>query len=85
MPADETPPVLWTPPEELVHSCTMSHFMDWLGLGFTDYEELWQWSVDDLEAFWSSIWRYFDVQADAPPIRALGSARDARAPSGSRA
>jgi acetoacetyl-CoA synthetase len=67
------PPILWTPPQELVDTCQMTHFAEWTGLGFGSYEELWQWSVDDLEAFWSSIWRYFDVQADAAPTRVLGS------------
>src|SRR4051812_48396659 len=67
------PPVLWTPPEGLVASCTLTHFADWVGLGFEDYEDLWRWSVEDLEAFWSSIWRYFDVASDAPPARVLGS------------
>jgi acetoacetyl-CoA synthetase len=71
------PPVLWTPPDELVASCTMTRFLQWLeedrGLAFEDYEAAWRWSVDDLEAFWSSVWTYFDVAADAPPMRVLGS------------
>ncbi len=67
------PKILWTPPEALVESCTMTRFMRWLGLGFEDYEELWQWSVSDLEAFWDAIWHYFDVVGDAPPLRVLGS------------
>src|SRR3954452_21942569 len=73
MAAEETPPILWEPPQELIDDCQMTKFAQWTGLGFADYEELWQWSVDDLEAFWSSIWRYFDVQADAAPVRVLGS------------
>lgn len=28
------------------------------------YSELWQWSVDNLPAFWEGIWDYFDVMAD---------------------
>src|SRR4051812_8042359 len=71
------PPVLWTPPDELVASCTLTRFLQWLeedrGLSFEDYEAAWRWSVDDLEAFWSSVWTYFDVEADAPPLRVLGS------------
>src|SRR4051812_43107568 len=67
------PPVLWTPPQELIDACTLTKFADWVGLGFNDYEELWRWSVDDLEAFWSSVWRFFDVMSDAPPLRVLGS------------
>ena len=28
---------------------------------FDSYEDLWRWSVDDLDAFWSAVWRFFDV------------------------
>src|SRR5262249_4055970 len=27
---------------------------------------LWAWSVEELEAFWESIWQYFDVRASKP-------------------
>ena len=72
------PPVLWTPPDELVD---VVHDDPLHALGVrraraaasTTYEDLWQWSVDDLEAFWSSIWTFFDVTADAAPMRVLGS------------
>lgn len=30
------------------------------------YEALWRWSVDNLDEFWASIWRYFDVQSPTP-------------------
>src|SRR5262249_3106210 len=36
---------------------------------------LWQWSVDDLPAFWRSIWDYFDVVARTPPGDTLPDAR----------
>jgi hypothetical protein len=35
------------------------------GRELATYEELWAWSVDDLEGFWASVWRYFDIQATA--------------------
>jgi acetoacetyl-CoA synthetase len=45
-------------------------YQDWLqqtrGLGFTSYDDLWRWSVTDLDAFWQSIWDYFDLQSPAP-------------------
>jgi acetoacetyl-CoA synthetase len=72
-PEHKPPPILWRPPADLVAGCTMTRFAEWVGLGFENYEELWQWSVDDLEAFWSSVWRFFDVQSDAAPMRVLGS------------
>jgi acetoacetyl-CoA synthetase len=46
----------------------MTEYMRWLeterGQRFDGYPDLWRWSVDDLEGFWSSIWEFFDVQAD---------------------
>jgi acetoacetyl-CoA synthetase len=32
-------------------------------LCFDDYQELWEWSVDDIEFFWETIWDFFDVKA----------------------
>lgn len=31
------------------------------GRRFASYQELWSWSVSDLEGFWSSIWEHFEV------------------------
>ena len=28
--------------------------------GFSDYHELWRWSVEDLEGFWGSIWERYE-------------------------
>jgi acetoacetyl-CoA synthetase len=36
------------------------------GVDVSGYDELWKWSVTDLEAFWTSIWEFFDVRARAP-------------------
>jgi acetoacetyl-CoA synthetase len=53
----------------------MGDFIRWLrterGLNFDTYAELWQWSVDDLPAFWGSIWDYFGVLAHADPEAVL--------------
>jgi acetoacetyl-CoA synthetase len=71
------PEKLWEPPAELVERSRLREFMRWLqaerGLAFATYDELWQWSVDDLEAFWSAIWDFFGVQADGEYEQALGS------------
>ena len=40
---------------------------------FDDYGALWRWSVDELEAFWSSIVSFFDVRFDAGGEQVLGS------------
>jgi acetoacetyl-CoA synthetase len=52
----------------------MAAYLDWLasrGRRFGSYDELWAWSVADLDAFWSSIWAYFDVGGQPPPTPVL--------------
>ena len=45
-------------------------YQDWLrdtrGLAFDSYDALWQWSVTDLDAFWQSVWDYFELQSPTP-------------------
>ncbi len=45
-------------------------YQDWLrerhGLQFDDYAALWRWSVSDLDAFWQSIWDYFELCSPTP-------------------
>ena len=36
------------------------------GLQFDTYDALWRWSVTDLEAFWQSIWDYFELRSPTP-------------------
>src|SRR5919202_6433387 len=61
---------LWEPPAELVESCLMTRYMRWLDRGFETYDELWRFSVEDLEGFWASIWEYFQVGADYEQVLA---------------
>src|ERR671911_1444776 len=72
--AEGTP--LWEPSEELKENARVSDYMEWLkaekDLSFTDYNELWEWSVTDLEGFWGSIWEYCGIQASKPYERVLG-------------
>src|SRR4051812_29112366 len=53
------PPVLWTPPDALLQRCAMGAFRR--ERGFDTYEELWRWSVEDLEGFWGAVWDRFGV------------------------
>ncbi|RMX04795.1 acetoacetate--CoA ligase [Corticibacter populi] len=50
-------------------------YQDWLartrGLHFDDYDQLWRWSTTELEAFWASIWEYFDIQSHTPYEKVL--------------
>src|SRR5699024_381141 len=31
-----------------------------------NYNDLWKWSVNEVESFWESLWEYFDVQSKDP-------------------
>jgi acetoacetyl-CoA synthetase len=72
-----SPAVLWEPPPDLVESCTLTRFRRWVeaerGLTLDSYDALWRWSVEDLEGFWTAIWRFFDVVADGDPEAVLAS------------
>ncbi|HZO70606.1 MAG TPA: acetoacetate--CoA ligase [Ktedonobacteraceae bacterium] len=61
---------LWEPSEELKRDANVTHYMQWLarekGLHFQTREELWEWSVNRLEDFWTSIWQYFQIQSSQP-------------------
>jgi acetoacetyl-CoA synthetase len=69
--------LLWEPSRERIERSNIRRYMRWLeaelGLRFSSYDELWRWSVTDLEAFWESVWRFFDVRASAPYERVLSS------------
>jgi acetoacetyl-CoA synthetase len=69
--------VLWTPTPELREESELGRYLRWIraerGLDFGDYDALWQWSVDDLEGFWGSLWDFFEIRAQVPYDRVLGS------------
>jgi acetoacetyl-CoA synthetase len=71
------PVPLWEPSARLIERARLTEFRRWLeaerGLRFGDYDELWRWSVDDLDAFWAAIWDFFEVQADGDPSTVLAS------------
>ena len=52
------------------HIAQIRLYQDWLaaqrGLHFENYDALWYWSTTDLDAFWQSIWDYFDLRSPTP-------------------
>ncbi|REE98490.1 acetoacetate--CoA ligase [Thermomonospora umbrina] len=58
---------LWEPSDEVISRARVTAYRRWLaergGPGPTgdSYEDLWRWSVTEVDAFWDSIWSYFDV------------------------
>jgi len=68
---------LWAPSPEQLASVEMCRFMQWVGerrgRAFADYDELWRWSVDELEDFWAAVWEFCEVRASKPYERVLAS------------
>ena len=50
-------------------------YRDWLkatrGLEFATYEELYRWSVDDLDGFWRSVWEWDGITSPTPVAEVL--------------
>ena len=71
--------ILWSPPADLSTTTEVGRYMEWLrterGRELASYDELWRWSVSDLEGFWSSIWDFFAIRAQAPYERVLTADR----------
>ena len=67
---------LWEPSEAFQRNANITRYMGWLreekGRDFLDYAALWEWSVDDLEGFWASIWEFGGVKAAKPYSAVLG-------------
>lgn len=72
-PTDTT--LLWEPSAAVKESTNLNHYMKWLekerGLAFQSYDDLWLWSVTDLEDFWQTVWDYFQVEASRGYTRVL--------------
>ena len=58
---------LWQPSEERIKSTNMYRFMtrvnERYGTQFTQYPDLWEWSVNNLEDFWTITWEFIDIRA----------------------
>jgi acetoacetyl-CoA synthetase len=69
--------VLWRPPADVRQTTQLGRFLDFVrdtrGRDLPGYDELFDWSVSDLEGFWGSLWDYFEVNAHTPYERVLGS------------
>ena len=71
------PEVLWRPSQEFVDRSNLIHYLGWLrsekGLYFQTYDEVWQWSVQNLADFWESIWQYFHIKSYTPYKQVLSA------------
>ena len=60
--------MLWRPSEETIANANLTSYTRWLAqnkqLSFSDYHQLWTWSVKNIDEFWGSLWQYFDILHD---------------------
>jgi acetoacetyl-CoA synthetase len=59
--------MLWKPSNEFIENSNLKRYENWLfeqkGLRFTDYQELHQWSIENLADFWKSLWHFFEIKS----------------------
>jgi acetoacetyl-CoA synthetase len=70
------PELLWQPSAQRIENAHLTHYLRWLrdrGRDFADYAALWEWSIVDQDAFWASLWDYFEVIASSGYERVLGA------------
>ncbi len=63
--AKKTP--LWEPSEETKRNANITRFIELVNKrynrGLSTYRELYQWSVDDIPAFWATMWDFAQIKA----------------------
>jgi len=57
--------VLWQPSEATIAASRVEHFRchveERRGLELPTYQNLWRWSVEDIEGFWQELWTYYGL------------------------
>jgi len=60
--------LLWSPSQNLINEANITRFMSEVNRRFDqtfdNYQSLYQWSVDDSENFWSTLWDFCEVIGD---------------------
>lgn len=68
---------LWEGSDIFKQNSHLTTYCNWLkeqhGLQFDNYQDLWEWSVKNIEDFWVSIWNYFKVISHSPYTEVLSS------------
>ncbi|KAA0018409.1 acetoacetate--CoA ligase [Antrihabitans cavernicola] len=62
----------WVPSDTDIRNARITEFATFVesrtGIDVSDYHALWQWSVDDVDAFWRSVWEFFEIQSTVPDV-----------------
>ena len=66
---------LWQPSEERVRNSHMFRFMSGVnekhGQTFAAYDDLYQWSIQNIPDFWAALWDFADIRASRPYDRVV--------------
>ena len=58
---------IWKPSDERIKNANMTRFIRFVNerenREFSTYEELYQWSIEDIPAFWAGLWEFCEVKA----------------------
>ena len=58
---------IWRPSPERIADSNMMRFLDYVrthyALELSNYEALYDWSIESPQTFWSAVWRFCGVQA----------------------
>jgi acetoacetyl-CoA synthetase len=58
--------LLWTPSRAVMAASNLERYRLWLAserdLHLADYAEMWRWSVENIEAFWESLFPFFELR-----------------------
>ena len=62
--------LLWTPPEERIKSTNLFRFMNIINetynQNFSEYEPLYQWSIENIPDFWACLWEFAKIKSSTP-------------------
>jgi len=58
--------LLWQPDKDQIEKSNLTKFIKFAteeySLSITDYDKLYEWSVNELEDFWEAIWKYSGIK-----------------------
>jgi acetoacetyl-CoA synthetase len=57
--------LLWEPSAQRVADATLTRFARAVGRA-SEYDDLWRWSVEDLEGLWAAVWDFCEVRPSVP-------------------
>ncbi len=66
---------LWQPSTERINNTNIYRFMQFInkrtGSRFSDFSQLYQWSIDNIPDFWATMWDFAEIKASKPYDRVI--------------